>query len=183
MLYRGGTLIKNSMNIVTSKQGRIGVYPGTFDPVTKGHLHLIRRASHLVDHLIVAVADSQRKGPLFDLEERLSMVRTDIDNMEEKACPIEVQGFDSLLIHFARDVGACCIFRGLRAVSDFEFEFQMTGMNAKLDAEIETVFLMAADKWQFVSSSFVKEICSMGGDVSSVVTPAVNARLKEKFSK
>lgn len=169
------------MENASPKTGRVGVYPGTFDPITKGHLHLIRRASHLVDYLIVAVADSGRKGPLFSLEERLIMVQTDIDNMEEKACPIEVQGFDKLLVHFAHDIGAGCIFRGLRAVSDFEFEFQMTGMNAKLDSDIETVFLMAADKWQFVSSSFVKEIYSMGGDVSSVVTPSVEERLKDKF--
>lgn len=160
---------------------RIGVYPGTFDPVTKGHLHLIKRASKLVDHLIVAVADSTRKGPLFNQEERVAMVAADIGNMHEKYCDIEVRGFDKLLIHFARDVQASCIFRGLRAVSDFDFEFQMTGMNAKLDADIETVFLMAADKWQFVSSSFVKEIYSLHGDVSEVVTPATMAALKRKF--
>ncbi len=160
---------------------RIGVYPGTFDPVTKGHLHLIKRASRLVDHLIVAVADSPRKGPLFNQDERVEMVQADIANMHEKYCDIEVRGFDKLLIHFARDVNASCIFRGLRAVSDFDFEFQMTGMNAKLDPDIETVFLMAADKWQFVSSSFVKEIYGLHGDVSEVVTPSTNAALKRKF--
>ncbi len=162
---------------------RIGVYPGTFDPVTKGHLHLIKRASKLVDHLIVAVAANARKDPLFDHKERLDMVRSDIDNMYEKYCDIEVRGFDKLLIHFASDIRASCIFRGLRAVSDFDFEFQMTGMNAKLDQNIETVFLMAADKWQFVSSSFVKEIYSMGGSASEVVTPLVEARLKEKCGR
>ncbi|MCB1557054.1 MAG: pantetheine-phosphate adenylyltransferase [Alphaproteobacteria bacterium] len=159
---------------------RTGIYPGTFDPVTKGHLHLIRRASKLVDRLIVAVADNVGKQPLFTVEERVAMVRTDIENMHEKHCPITVARFDNLLIHFARDKEASCIFRGLRAVSDFEFEFQMTGMNARLDPEIETVFLMAADKWQFVSSSFVKEICTLGGDISDVVTPAVEERLKAK---
>lgn len=162
---------------------RIGVYPGTFDPITKGHLHLIKRASRQVDHLIVAVAANVRKKPLFDHAERMAMVRHDIDNMFEKYCDVEVQSFDNLLIHFARDVQANCIFRGLRAVSDFDFEFQMAGMNAKLDAEIDTVFLMAADKWQFVSSSFVKEIYEMGGDVTEVVTPAVEARLKAKFGR
>lgn len=159
----------------------IGVYPGTFDPVTKGHLHMIRRASRLCDYLIVAVASNVRKAPLFSTEERLSMVQSDIDNMYEKYCTIEVRPFDKLLIHFTREVKASCIFRGLRAVSDFDFEFQMTGMNAKLDPEIETVFLMAADKWQFVSSSFVKEIYSLGGDVSEVVTPSTEAMLKKKF--
>ena len=161
----------------------VGVYPGTFDPVTKGHLQLIRRASRFVDHLIVGIADNQRKGPLFSLTEREELLREDINNMEDKGCEIEVRSFDSLLIHFARDVNASCIFRGLRAVSDFEYEFQMTGMNAKLDPEIETVFLMASDKWQFVSASFVKEICSMGGDISQFVTPQVAKALKSKFGK
>lgn len=160
---------------------RIGVYPGTFDPVTKGHLHLIKRASKLVDRLVVGVASNSRKKPFFTHEERLDMVRTDIANMREISCEIEVRSFDRLLVHFARDMNASCIFRGLRAVSDFDFEFQMTGMNARLDPEIETVFLMAADKWQFVSSSFVKEISSLGGDVSDVVTPAVEAKLKAKY--
>ena len=109
------------------------------------------------------------------------MLQTDIDNMYEKYCDIEVRGFDKLLIHFAKDVRASCMFRGLRAVADFDYEFQMTGMNAKLDSEIETVFLMAADKWQFVSSNFVKEIHSLGGDISEVVTPATLACMKEKF--
>jgi pantetheine-phosphate adenylyltransferase len=160
---------------------RIGIYPGTFDPITKGHLHLIRRASKLVDKLVVSIAANPGKSPLFSLEERLELVRTDIDNMKDKSCPIEVEAFDTLLIHYVRDRGASCIFRGLRAVSDFDYEFQMTGMNAKLDPDIETVFLMAADKWQFVSSSFVKEICALGGDVNEVVTPAVYDQLKNKL--
>ncbi|NCT41388.1 MAG: pantetheine-phosphate adenylyltransferase [Alphaproteobacteria bacterium] len=159
-----------------------GVYPGTFDPITKGHLHLIRRASRMVDKLIIAVADNKRKGPLFTYEERMSLIREDIANMNEKGCEIEVQSFDNLLVHFARDVNASCIFRGLRAVSDFEYEFQLTGMNAKLDPEIETVFLMASEKWQFVSASFVKEICSLGGNIEEFVTPHVASKLKEKFS-
>jgi pantetheine-phosphate adenylyltransferase len=169
---------------MSKKKGKhlVAVYPGTFDPVTKGHLHLIRRASRLVDHLIVGIADNKRKGPLFSLKEREKMLRTDIENMHEKGCEIEVRAFDDLLIHFARDMNASCIFRGLRAVSDFEYEFQMTGMNAKLDASIETVFLTAADKWQFVSASFVKEICSLGGDVSEFVTPQVAEKLRKKFS-
>lgn len=162
---------------------RTGVYPGTFDPVTKGHLHLIRRASHLVDKLVIGVAANKRKGPLFTLEERAAMVREDIANMHEKGCDIEVMSFDSLLVQFAKDVKASCIFRGLRAVSDFEYEFQLTGMNAKLDPGIETVFLMASDKWQFVSASFVKEIGSMGGNIEEFVTPQVAEKLKKKFGK
>lgn len=162
---------------------RIGVYPGTFDPVTKGHLHLIRRASHLVDHLVIGIADNKRKGPLFTINERLEMVQGDIDNMHEKGCEIEVQPFGDLLVHFARKMNATCIFRGLRAVSDFEYEFQLTGMNARLDPGIETVFLMASDKWQFVSASFVKEICSLGGDVGEFVTPQVAERLRKKYKK
>lgn len=160
-----------------------GIYPGTFDPVTKGHLHLIRRASRLVDHLVVGVADNKRKGPLFGIEERLEMVRTDIANMRDKGCEIEVQPFGDLLVQFARRMNASCIFRGLRAVSDFEYEFQLTGMNAKLDPTIETVFLMASDRWQFVSASFVKEICSLGGEIDEFVTPQVAEKLRKKYQK
>ena len=167
----------------TKTKSLVGIYPGSFDPVTKGHLHLIRRASRIVDRLIVAVAQSQRKGPLFTLEERMEMLRKDIENMPKKGCEIEVRAFDSLLVECAREGGASCIFRGLRAVSDFEYEFQMTGMNAKLDPGIETVFLMAADKWQFVSASFVKEICSLGGSVEEFVTPQVAEKLKKKYKK
>jgi pantetheine-phosphate adenylyltransferase len=161
----------------------IGVYPGTFDPVTKGHLHLIKRASKMVDRLIVGVADNPRKHPLFTHQERVDMVRADLENMREKGCEILVQPFSKLLVQFAREVNASCIFRGLRAVSDFEYEFQMTGMNAKLDPEIETVFLMAADKWQFVSASFVKEIGAMGGDIDEFVTPLVAEKLGQKVQK
>ncbi len=160
-----------------------GVYPGTFDPVTKGHLHLIRRASKMVDRLVIGVAKNSRKGPLFSYEERMQMVQTDIDNMKEKGCEIEVHGFDTLLVDFAREENASCIFRGLRAVSDFEYEFQLTGMNAKLDPDLETVFLMAADKWQFVSASFVKEISSLGGDIEEFVTPQVAEALKAKYTE
>lgn len=161
---------------------RIGIYPGTFDPITLGHLHLIKRASKQVDKLIVAVARNPKKKTLFDHAERVDIVTNDVAAMPEKYCDVEVRPFDKLLVQFANDVGAHCVFRGLRAVSDFEFEFQMAGMNAKLDPGIETIFLMAADKWQFVSSSFVKEIAEHGGDVSTLVTPAVAARLKARFA-
>lgn len=160
---------------------RIGVYPGTFDPVTKGHLHLMKRASKLVDKLVIAVASNERKEPLFTHEQRIEMLENDIANMHEISCEVEVVAFDKLLIQFAEDLDAVCIFRGLRAVSDFDYEFQMTGMNARLKPEIETVFLMAADKWQFVSSSFVKEISNLGGEVSEFVTPNVEQKLTEKF--
>lgn len=168
-----------------SRSGKFitGIYPGTFDPVTKGHLHLIRRASRMVDKLIVAVADSPKKEPLFTYDRRMEMLQADIDNLPEKGCEIEVHSFNKLLVHFARDMDASFIFRGLRAVSDFEYEFQMTGMNAKLDPDIETVFLMAADKWQFVSSSFVKEIAALDGVVDEFVTPQVAQELQKKFEK
>jgi pantetheine-phosphate adenylyltransferase len=165
------------------KTTRIGIYPGTFDPITKGHLHIIKRASRQVDLLIVSVAENARKNPRFSIEERMEMVRTDCANMPEKYCDIEVRSFDNLLIHFAREVKAACIFRGLRAISDFDYEFQMTGMNARLAPDIETVFLMAADKWQFVSASFVKEIHTMGGDISEFVTPATLDRLNASGGK
>lgn len=162
---------------MSNTRPRIGIYPGTFDPITKGHLHIIKRASRQVDRLIVGVASNARKNPRFTLEERISMVKTDCENLPEKYCEIEVRAFDNLLVHFAKEEKAACIFRGLRAISDFDYEFQMTGMNARLAPDIETVFLMAADKWQFVSASFVKEIHAMGGDVSEFVTPATLARL------
>lgn len=162
---------------------RIGIYPGTFDPITKGHLHIIERASKLVDKLVIGVAANPGKKPLFDLNQRMDLVQTDINNMPQKSCPIEVVSFSNLLIHFAREQGAHCVFRGLRASSDFEFEFQMTGMNFRLDPDIETVFLMSSDKWQFVSSSFIKEISKLGGNISEFVTPNVLNALNDVNAK
>ncbi len=159
---------------------RIGIYPGTFDPVTKGHLHIIERASKLVDHLYVAVASNDKKAPLFSIEERVAMVQHDIDEMHHKHAPITVETLDTLLITYARAKSAAFIIRGLRAVTDFEYEFQMTGMNSKIAPDIETIFLMASDKWQFVSSSFLKEISGLGGDIAPFVTPNVLKRLQEK---
>jgi pantetheine-phosphate adenylyltransferase len=160
---------------------RVGLYPGTFDPITNGHQDIIQRAARVVDRLIVAVAANAGKGPMFDLDERLAMVRDDIAAMPNGlAAKTEARAFDKLLINFVRDCGATLIVRGLRAVSDFEYEFQMAAMNARLDAGIETVFLMAAEGSQFISSRFVKEISQLGGDVSSFVSPRVAGQLERR---
>ncbi|MGH7091941.1 MAG: pantetheine-phosphate adenylyltransferase [Stellaceae bacterium] len=164
---------------------RIGVYPGTFDPITNGHSDIIRRAAKLVDRLIVGVARNDGKGPLFSTDERVEIVRDEIDHVldPEAAKRIEVRPFETLLMGFAESVGAAVIIRGLRAVSDFEYEFQMAGMNARLNTTIETVFLMASDRYQFISSRFVKEIGALGGDISHFVSPRVTKRLKQQFAK
>jgi pantetheine-phosphate adenylyltransferase len=160
---------------------RVGLYPGTFDPITNGHQDIITRAARIVDRLIVAVAANAGKGPMFMLDERLAMVREDIAAMPNgSGHKIEARSFDNLLINFVRDCGATVIVRGLRAVSDFEYEFQMAAMNARLDAGIETMFLMASEGSQFISSRFVKEISQLGGDVSSFVSPRVAARLEKR---
>lgn len=162
---------------------RIGIYPGTFDPITKGHLHIIKRASKLVDRLIISVAKNPRKNPMFNHVERVELVRADIEGMKvDSECTIEVQSFDMLLVDYAKEMKAACVFRGLRAVSDFDYEFQMTGMNLHLAPEIETVFLMAADKWQFVSSSFIKEIHMLDGEVGDFVTSNTLKALGKKRS-
>jgi pantetheine-phosphate adenylyltransferase len=149
---------------------RVGIYPGTFDPVTNGHLDIIGRAARLVDRLVVGVAENIGKGPLFDLEERVELVREECAAIAARTgTPIDVTSFGSLLINFAHDSRASMLIRGLRAVSDFDYEFQMAGMNYRLDPTIETVFLMASEHHQFISSRFVKEIARLGGDVSSFV--------------
>ncbi len=160
---------------------RIGVYPGTFDPITVGHTDVIKRATHVVDHLIIAVARNDGIGPLFPTAERVAMVESVLDGVASKGAVVEVRPFDGLLMHFCQEVGAGVIIRGLRAVSDFEYEFQMAAMNARLDPTIETIFLMASERQQFVSSRFVKEIGRLGGDISSFVDPAVAERLKDAF--
>jgi pantetheine-phosphate adenylyltransferase len=162
---------------------RTGVYPGTFDPITLGHLDIIKRALRVVDHLIIAVASNDGKGPVFPIEERVAMVREDTKGLAKNGATIEVTQFDGLLVGFAESAGASLIVRGLRAVSDFEYEFQMVGMNSRLAPDIETVFLMASDRHQFISSRFVKEICRLGGDISQFVTPAVAARLKTHYGR
>jgi pantetheine-phosphate adenylyltransferase len=163
---------------------RRGLYPGTFDPITRGHLDIIQRATTVVDRLVVAVAISDGKEPLFDLDDRVQMTKDDVAGLgRDIASRIEVRPFSNLLVHFAKEVGATLIVRGLRAVSDFEYEFQMAGMNFRLAPEIETVFLMASERHQFISSRFVKEICRLGGDISQFVSPAVETRLKARCAK
>ena len=162
---------------------RTGLYPGTFDPITKGHSDIIKRACRLVDRLVIGVAINRDKGPLFSLEERVAMVGEECAHWaEETGTEIHVHPFENLLIDCARDVGADIIIRGLRAVADFEYEFQMVGMNRVLNDRIETVFLMAEAEHQAIASKLVKEIARLGGDVSKFVTPAVNAALRERFA-
>jgi len=164
-------------------QPRIGIYPGTFDPITNGHSDIIRRAVRIVDRLVIGVARNDGKGPLFATDERVEIVRDEVAHLENgDADRIEVRAFDSLLVNFAQAVGASVVIRGLRAVSDFEYEFQMAGMNARLNPRIETVFLMASDRFQFISSRFVKEIGALGGDVSHFVSSRVAVRLSERFA-
>ena len=162
---------------------RIGLYPGTFDPITLGHIDIIRRASLLVDRLVIGVAINRDKSPLFTLEERVEMLERDCTDLSEQtATEIIVHPFENLLINCAHDVGAQVIVRGLRAVADFEYEFQMVGMNRSLDNSIETVFLMAEAKHQAIASKLVKEIARLDGDISKFVTPHVANRLLKKLS-
>ncbi len=159
---------------------RIGLYPGTFDPVTCGHLDIVRRAFRLVDRLVVGVAVSDDKRPLFSSGERVDMLREALADAELAA---QVEPFDCLLVTFAKQVGASIILRGLRAVSDFEFEFQMVGMNRAIDQEIQTVFLMADPERQAIASKLVKEIARLEGDVSPFVPSSVASRLAVKFAE
>ena len=151
---------------------RVALYPGTFDPITVGHLDVIGRAARLVDRLVIGVAINTGKGPLFPLEERVELVGAEMASIAGRTgTRIEVRPFEGLLVALAREVGAGMIVRGLRAVSDFDYEIQMAGMNHRLDSGVETVFLMATERNQFISSRFVKEIARLGGDVSSFVPP------------
>lgn len=158
----------------------IGIYPGTFDPITNGHNDVIQRAGRMLDKLVVGVAINVGKGPLFSLEERLEMVRVEAAAMGEVGTRIEVRGFDNLLVDFAKENNASVIIRGLRAVSDFDYEFQMASMNAKLAPDVETVCLMASDRHQFIASRLVKEIAILDGDVAQFVSPRVRDLLEEK---
>ena len=163
---------------------KLGVYPGTFDPVTNGHTDIITRAARVVDGLIVAVAANAGKDPLFSLDERLAMVESEVAALDsEVARGITVTPFDALLVDFVENQEATVIIRGLRAVSDFEYEFQMAAMNARLNNRLETVFLMASDRNQFISSRFVKEIGRLGGDVGHFVSDSVRDRLVARLGR
>lgn len=163
---------------------RVGLYPGTFDPVTLGHLDIISRATVLVDRLVIGVAINKDKSPLFTLEERLAMMEAEcVELAERSGIEIVAHPFDNLLVDCARDVGAGIIIRGLRAIADFEYEYQMVGMNRQLDNSIETVFLMADAHYQAIASKLVKEIARLGGDVTDFVPPAVQLALKARLAE
>lgn len=154
------------------------IYPGSFDPITHGHTDLVERASRLFDRVMVAIAKSEKKNPLFSLEERIDLARGALSHLDN----VEVAGFDYLMVHFAQDVGADAVLRGLRAVSDFEYEFQLANMNRALSSETETIFLTPAEKHSYISSSLVREIASLNGDISPFVHPIVAEALMKKFS-
>lgn len=162
---------------------RIGVYPGTFDPVTNGHMDIIKRACLLADRLIIAVSTNAGKGPLLTINERMSLMRDEIVDPRNGLDPtkVEVRAFDNLLMHFVEEMGAQFIIRGLRAVSDFEYEFQLASMNRHLIPSAETLFLTPAEEYSFISSSLVREIARLGGDVSGFVHPAVQQALRRRW--
>ena len=171
----------SSSRAPASGRYRIGIYPGTFDPVTNGHMDIISRALKLVDRLVVAVAVNAGKGPLFTLKERTEMCRAEVAALQTNGVQIDVVPFDTLLMDFVVGQGADLIIRGLRAVSDFEYEFQMAGMNTRLNPRVETMFLMASEKNQFIASRLVKEVARLGGDIASFVPAAVNRRVIKKY--
>ena len=153
------------------------VYPGTFDPITNGHIDLIERASTLFDKLIVGIASSQKKSPLFDIDERIALATESLQHLPN----VEIKGFDYLLVNFVKDCGGVAVMRGLRAVSDFEYEFQLANMNRALSPEIESIFLTPAEKFSYISSSLVREISSLDGDVTKFVPTNVANALLKKF--
>lgn len=155
------------------------IYPGTFDPITKGHIDLAERASRLFDEVVIAIAASPSKQPLFDVDERLEMAQISLSHIDN----ISVVGFDGLLIECVRTAQAQVVLRGLRAVSDFEYEFQLAAMNRRLDPTVETMFLTPSENYTFLSASMVKEIASLGGDVSQFLHPQVNKRLTDRLGR
>ena len=162
---------------MTTSRNRIAVYPGTFDPITNGHVDLVSRAANLFDSVIVGVAESPGKSPALPLEERVRLTRTALSDISN----VEVRGFDSLLAHFVHEVGAGVLLRGLRAVSDFEYEFQLASMNRHLIPDVETLFLTPAEQHSFLSSTLIREIARLGGDVSGFVHPEVAAALAARW--
>ena len=158
---------------------KTAVYPGTFDPLTNGHSDLVARAATLFDRVVVAVAENTGKSPAFGLEQRVALAREVLAGHRN----VEVVAFNSLLVQFAREIGAKVILRGLRAVSDFDYEFQLAGMNRRLAADLETVFLTPADQYTYISSSLVREIAALGGDVTGFVHPRVQAALKQRCKR
>ncbi len=161
---------------------KIGIYPGTFDPMTAGHMDIIIRSLRIVDKLVIAVANNINKDSLFSVQERINIIKSDISSVNELNSKINVTELSGLLTTFAKDQNATCIIRGLRAVSDFEYEFQMTGMNYQLNPDIETIFLMTSEKNSFISSNFVKEVHKLGGDVSNFVSKNTLEQLNKKNS-
>jgi len=160
---------------------RIGIYPGTFDPITNGHLDIIQRATKVMDRLIVGIAFNSSKSPLFSPQEREAQVQRELETLDAGTCEVSVARFDSLLMQFARQHGAQFIIRGIRAVSDFEYEFQLATMNAAMEPSVETLFLPASEGNQFIASSLVKEIARLGGPVDSFVPAQIETDLKERF--
>ena len=159
---------------------KIGIYPGTFDPMTNGHMDIVKRSLKIVDNLVIAVAKNINKDSLFNIDQRIEIIKKDIKILNGINSNIKVTELSGLLTTFAKKQNASCIIRGLRAVSDFEYEFQMTGMNYKLNSKIETVFLMSSDNYQLISSKLIKEISSLNGDVSKFVPKEVEKRLNKK---
>ena len=164
-----------------TKKQIIGIYPGTFDPVTFGHLDIVTRATHFLDRLIISVAENKHKKPFFNLNERIEMIDLSLKNVDSNSCEIKVVGFNNLLVEHAKTCNAQVIVRGLRAVADFEYEFQMAGMNAKLYPDLETLFLMASENLQLTSARFVKEVALHRGDIKPFVPKNVVENFKKKL--
>jgi pantetheine-phosphate adenylyltransferase len=172
------------MGFIGAMKERIGIYPGTFDPITHGHRDIIRRALRVVDRLVIGVAQDTHKNPILNVKRRSELVKLEIGTMAKgDAGRISVKPFSGLLVDFAHDEKATLLIRGLRAVSDFEYEFQMAAINARLGPELETIFLTASESTHFISSRFVKEIARLGGDISHFVSPKVAQKLKEYFKE